>query len=423
MAFVSRHVDVVVIGAGVAGLAAAQRLQALGHSVLVLEASHRIGGRAFTDRSTFSIPTDLGCVWLHQADRNPLSPIAQSLGFGLVDHDHAREHIRDDGAEIDAATRLAMLRARVRLDKAVASYGILGDHDTPVSALVPPDRHWVHLAALANAAELDCGGPSTESSTRGLQLSGATSPNMLVREGMGLVVESLGHGLRVALGQRVTEVVDSGHEVRVTTAEGTIQASHCIVTVSTGVLRAEMIAFAPALSVSFLRALEAMPMGHFNKVIVEFDRPVPDMAPGDVVSEGATGDPEHALQWLVGPWNTQVVVAYAGGHYGRHLSEATPAAAVDEVVSRFKRCVGGLEAHRIVQSRVTDWSRNACFQGSYAFLRSGGGEARRILGTEGDGRVHFAGEATAIELAQTCGGAYLTGLTAARRVHHAFELA
>ncbi|MBU4611187.1 FAD-dependent oxidoreductase [Achromobacter sp. GG226] len=419
----SRSCRRVVVGAGAAGLAAAHRLQSRGHTVLVLEASQRIGGRAHTDVSTFSTPMDLGCAWLHRADRNPLSAVARDLGFGVMSHDDAPEHIRDDGVEIDADARLAWHRARSRLSKAVASYGMLGNNDIAVSALVPDDRHWTHLAALANIAELDCGGPSGRTSTRGLQFQGDTWPNVLVREGMGEIVRHLGRGLTIALGQPVSAIDDTGHGVTVTAAGGTVRAAHCIVTVSTGVLRAEMIRFPRGLGNEYLRALEAMPMGHFNKVIVEFDRPIPGVAPGDIVNEGRTGDPERALQFLIGPWNTTSVVAYAGGDYGRHLSESPADTAVDEVVSRFTRCMGGLGAHRVVRQRVTDWSRNALFQGSYAYLQTGGGEARRILGAEGDSRVHFAGEATATELAQTCGGAYLTGIAAAQRVHEAVELA
>jgi monoamine oxidase len=83
MAGLMSEVDVVVIGAGSAGIAAARRLVEAGHlSVLVLEARERAGGRAWTVEAD-GLPMDLGCEWLHSADRNVLVPLAQELGFSI----------------------------------------------------------------------------------------------------------------------------------------------------------------------------------------------------------------------------------------------------------------------------------------------------------------------------------------------------
>ena len=89
MGRLSSTYDTVIIGAGAAGLAAARHLVDAGQRVVVLEASSRIGGRAWTDSETFSAPVDRGCAWLHQADRNPFTPLAQACGFSLAAHDDA----------------------------------------------------------------------------------------------------------------------------------------------------------------------------------------------------------------------------------------------------------------------------------------------------------------------------------------------
>ncbi len=86
-------VDVVIVGAGCAGLAAAKALRSAGRTFAVIEAMDRIGGRAWTTSADFGVPFDIGCAWLHAADRNPFFPEAQAAGWTLYHHDMGLDHL------------------------------------------------------------------------------------------------------------------------------------------------------------------------------------------------------------------------------------------------------------------------------------------------------------------------------------------
>lgn len=408
--------DVAVVGAGAAGLAAAGKLQALGRSVVVLEAAGRVGGRAYTDATSFSSAVDLGCAWLHQADRNPLTPLARALDFTLVDHEPAARHLMCQGQPASAAELQALEQTEQALTERMAG---VGPQDVAMASLLAAEPDWTAELALRTIAELDTGGDAEDTSVLGVLAQGSTSPNWLVRQGMGRVVESLASGLRVALNTRVAEIEQVPGGVRLETSAGDIRARHCIVTVSTGVLRAEAIRFKPGLTNAALTALEALPMGHFNKVVLEFDAPLPGFAAGDWLSAGRNFRPDQALVFLVNPFGSRLVIALAGGSYGRQLSTMPARAAEDAVMAQLLECLGSLGSlggRKLTASLATDWATNAWTQGSYAYLRTGGGEARRALASAGSERIHFAGEATAMDLAQTCGGAYLTGIQTAQRI-------
>src|SRR6201990_531314 len=78
-----READIVVIGAGAAGIAAARRIQAANRKVIVVEADARLGGRCWTDSKTFDVPFDRGARWLHNPETNPMVKLARSAGLDI----------------------------------------------------------------------------------------------------------------------------------------------------------------------------------------------------------------------------------------------------------------------------------------------------------------------------------------------------
>jgi monoamine oxidase len=117
------NVDVVIVGAGSAGLHAAHRLRQLGKSVAILEARSRIGGRAYTDKETFGVPFDRGCAWLHKADDNPYTPLARQWNYTLQEHDTTLEGLYFRDREASAEARAAIARAEESLDARLTKTG------------------------------------------------------------------------------------------------------------------------------------------------------------------------------------------------------------------------------------------------------------------------------------------------------------
>src|SRR5215469_12112706 len=201
------EVDVAVIGAGAAGISAARRLLEAGTaSVLVLEARDRVGGRVNTI-APIGFPLDRGAEWLHSADRNPLSPIAQGLGFSV----HSRPptwttRLRYSGETLEAeadwiATREAQHRAR---RKAAAEPA-----DSSLASLVTPGGRWNQLldatSTWGNGAELDR--VSVKDNVR-YEDSGT---NWRLHEGYGRLFEALAEALPVARNAAVARVDHVGH--------------------------------------------------------------------------------------------------------------------------------------------------------------------------------------------------------------------
>src|SRR5262252_4485858 len=209
MAPLAAEVDVAVVGAGAAGIGAARRLVDAGSvSILVLEARDRIGGRVHTIEPA-GFPCDRGAEWLHSADRNPLSPIAQRLGFSV--HHRPPEwttRLRRSGETIEAE---AQSRARRR----AATEPV----DRPLASLLVAGERWNDLldatSTWGNGAELD------RVSVKDYVRYEDSGTNWRLREGYGRFFETLAKDLPVELDAAVSRIDHTGRSIRLETARGT----------------------------------------------------------------------------------------------------------------------------------------------------------------------------------------------------------
>ena len=398
--------DVVVIGAGTTGIAAALTARAAGLDVVVLEAMDRIGGRAFTDTATFGSPFDVGCAWLHKADDNPYTDYARAEGFTLRAHEYDLEKVwlgpHPSPAHLVNAAEEAMSEAIAGAPADVAA-------STVVDLAAPVDEAaGDYLGALDMAVDLD------ELSTFDYANADDLAPNLLCAQGFGAIVAHRGRGLPVRLNTPVRHVRWDGPAATVATAAGSSRARAVIVTASTGVLASGAIRFTPDLPVATRDAIADIPMGMLAKIPLQIRSQRFGLEPFTDILLARRG--RRDVYFLGFPFGSDLMVGFVGGDLGWELSAAGEAAAIDFATQGLVEMFGSSAAGAVVKGGLTPWASNPWTRGAYAAASPGRYGARKALARPVGDRIFFAGEALAGGLIQTCGGAYRSGEAAARAV-------
>jgi monoamine oxidase len=401
--------DVVVVGAGAAGLAAAKTLAAEGVACTVIEAMGRIGGRAHTSSSEFGVPFDVGCAWLHAADRNPFFPEAQAAGWTLRHHAMGLDHLYFGDRRADEDEMRALAEAETALQAAIET------RDAPDDRLASLARacHLEKAVATFNGP-MDFGKDDDEISIVDFRGAEDLDPNYLTREGYGALIARWGRDVPVVLGCPARRIRWGGPGVEVETDRGTIEARAVIVTVSTGVLAFDGIRFAPKLPEGHAKAVFDLPMGLLTKVPIRVTGTRLGLEPFDDVL--IVGHGRHDLYLLCFPFDLDLVVGFVGGDFAWEMEAAGPAAAVDFLAGRLEGIFGSAVRKHLGHGTMTNWGSEPWVRGAYAVASPGEAAARSILAEPVGDRIWFAGEALAGGLIQTAGGARRSGESTARQV-------
>lgn len=402
--------DVIVVGAGVAGLAAARRLLGAGREVVVLEARDRIGGRAHTDFQSLSAPFDLGCHWIHAPALNPLAEVAVDLG-ARCERDVPHLGFYADGSRLagerEAEIRLAFERFKRDLREAGRS-----GRDVPVSTLLdaasPGARQVAALFIAKHGVALE------HFSTLEFGLYAWEPEDWAVLDGYGALLRRFLSGVPVHLSTPVEGIDWRANGVRARTPRGVIDAGCALLAVSTGVLQAGTISFRPPLPDWKLRAVEALPMAHSLKVGLRFSRDVFRLAGPGVLSALSRSRPPLDVEIWPAEWSGASV--YFDGPPALELDRSTPGEAEDLAIEGLAEIFGSQVRSSVAASLRTRWSSDPWARGAFSSALPGRGVPRADLARPVEGRLFFAGEATSIRFAGDAHGAYLSGLSAAEQI-------
>lgn len=426
----SSALDVVVIGAGAAGLAAAAELARAGVRVAVVEARERIGGRVWTRRDAAGLALDMGAAWIHGATpANPVAALAQRFGAATLPSNYANLLIYDAAGRIDER-RHATLDAR--LDAALAAAAAEraartrdGRPDIALQAAIEPIAGALNPSArreldyaLNTIVEHEFGADTAQLSLLHYDAGFGAFPggDVLFADGYGQIIAGLAEGLAIHLGAVVQLVAHSAGGVRVQTSRGELHAARAVVTLPLGVLQAGTVRFEPELPAARLAATGRLGSGVLNKLYLRFPR---RFWAREYELLGYVGERRGAwAEWLnlAAYVDQPVLLGLNAGSYGRALEARDDRAIVAEALATLRAMYGDAVPEPTGYT-LTRWASDPFARGSYSFVAVGAGPADHaaLAAPQGD-RLFFAGEHTSAEHPSTVHGAILSGRRAAAQL-------
>ncbi|MBU6361292.1 MAG: FAD-dependent oxidoreductase [Chloroflexi bacterium] len=389
--------NTIIIGAGVAGLAAGQRLRQLGHDVLILEAQGRIGGRILTDYSNGAL--ELGAEFVH-GEKAMTWNVMRDKGQPLQTQDYVEvgqnvhRHIYalngylmagDSPFANEAETWKDSIDVQAHNDQldmtSVADwFGQRAPIDN-VAAKMAQDR--ISRYEAADASRLSVSALRHEH-----QQNSAGSRNFRIISGYDRVIQTLAQGLTIRLNTPAYQVNWQGSSAEVVTADRQrLQAQHVVITIPLSLLQAGFIQFDPPLPVAKRQAIHSLDMGHGYKLALRFQQAFwPDIDFLSMLDTVQTWWPLHHA-----PMPT--LMSFTAGPAALWLSALGEAGAIQQALTKLTAVFGAIVREQFVGALVKDWSLDPWARGAYTYTPVGAANARDVL-AQPVGPLHFAGEAT-----------------------------
>lgn len=398
--------EVVVVGGGAAGVAAARRLHTAGVKCLIIEARPRLGGRAWTVAGPSGSALDLGCGWLHSADRNPWAVVAQEQNR-TIDKTPPPWRRRStvgfpEGQQREFIEAQEQFSARV-------SERAARKPDVSAATLLERGNRWNDLinavGTYISGAELD------QVSALDYDNYNDTGVNWRVVEGYGTTIAACGEGLPAVLGCPVNRINHHEKRLKVETSQGVVAADQVIVTLPTTLLAENPGLFSPGLPQK-TEAAQGLPLGLADKLFLTLTDP--EEFEKDSRMFGAI-DRTATATYHFRPFGRPQIEAYFGGRLAKELEAGGEHAFFDFALSQLTGLLGSAFRDRVKPIRIHRWSSDPYSRGSYSYARPGMADCRMKLAAPVDDRLFFAGEACSQHDFSTAHGGWITGVAAAEQ--------
>jgi monoamine oxidase len=402
-----READIVVIGAGAAGIAAARRIVAANRKVIVVEAANQIGGRCITDSSSFDVPFDRGARWMHNPDANPMIRLARSVGLEIATAPSGQK-IRIGRRNARAGETEEFLAGLVRTNRAIDEAS--RKFDASCASALPKDLgDWagtIEFTLGASFAGKDLKDFSAVDKVRAQDRSVVFA----CRQGLGTLIAKLAEGIPVALSTPATRLDWGNRDVTVDTPAGRITARAAVITVSTGALMSGNIRFASEMPKRVLDAASKLSLGSYDHIALQLAGNPLGLARDDVLIEQSGSTRTALLYANIG--GSSLCTIDVAGSFGRDLSAQGEAAMVAFAAEWLGKLFGSEVAKAIKKSSATRWNASPYVLGAFSAASPGGQASRRAL-IDPIGCMYLAGEATHETLWGTVDGAWDSGERAA----------
>ena len=417
---------IVVIGAGIAGLAAARTLQNQGHDVQVLEARSRIGGRIWTSTRWQDIPLDLGATWIHGVTGNPITQLAQQIQANRLTTSYNKAATYNTNGKVFSAnqeTQLAALRSKIfaAITKAQnqdpdisiqqAIQALLDA--TPVNS---ETYRWIHFIVNSELEQEYSGSIAALSAQWYDDDSEFGGDDVLFAQGFSTITQFLAQGLRIELNQAVKEIRWNQTPIQVITQNKRFDADRVVVTLPLGVLQANRVQFTPALPYDKQNAIAKLKMGVLNKCYLRFPTV---FWPNNVDwIEYISAQHGEWAEWVSFKRvaNQPILLGFNAADQGKAIEAWSDQQIVASAMQTL-RTIYGANIPEPLDYQITRWASDPFAFGSYSFNSLGSTpKMRDTLAASLNKQIFFAGEATHRNYFGTTHGAYLSGVRAAEEV-------